>query len=206
MYQTNYDELYSEIFKMFDRGLAVGAGRNINTLIRVLTRFQLWLDNNFESIHSSWIIDEAVGEQLDEIGDDIHQPRYGANDDTYRFILKTKLLAAHSGGTINDIINIVCNALQIDPKSSGLKVHTDYHWDGTKMVGNPQVVDIDNLPTSLILSSQSLIILMDRLSSATLNGVTINTIAFMNNSKLIEYVGVGTQSIMVKEVNVKGGN
>nr|DAO20198.1 MAG TPA: Protein of unknown function (DUF2612) [Caudoviricetes sp.] len=206
MYQTNYDELYSEIFKMFDRGLAVGAGSNINTLILVLTRFQLWLDNNFESIHSSWIIDEAVGEQLDEIGDDIHQPRYGANDDTYRFILKTKLLAAHSGGTINDIINIVCNALQIDPKSSGLKVHTDYHWDGTKMVGNPQVVDIDNLPTSLISSSQSLIILMDRLSSATLNGVTINTIAFMNDSKLIEYVGVGTQSIMVKEVNVKGGN
>ena len=205
MYQTNYDELYSEIFKMFDRGLAVGAGSNINTLIRVLTRFQLWLDNNFESIHSSWIIDEAVGEQLDEIGDDIHQPRYGANDDTYRFILKTKLLAAHSGGTINDIINIVCNALQIDPESSGLKVHTDYHWDGTKMVGNPQVVDIGNLPTSLILSSQSLIILMDRLSSATLNGVTINTIAFMNDSKLIEYVGVGTQAIMVKEVNVKGG-
>lgn len=206
MYQTNYDEVYAEIFKMFDRGFAVGAGSNINTLIRVLTRFQLWLDNNFESIHSSWIIDEAVGEQLDEIGDDIHQPRYGASDDTYRFILKTKILASHSGGTINDIINIICNALQISPVNSGVKAHTDYHWDGTKMVGNPQVVDIDNLPTSLISSSQSLIILMDRLSSATLNGVTINTIAFMNNSKLIEYVGVGTQSIMVKEVNVKGGN
>ncbi|MDV3519202.1 hypothetical protein, partial [Lentilactobacillus otakiensis] len=182
MYQTKYKDVYPEIFKMFDRGFAVGAGSNINTLIRILTRFQLWLDNNFESIHSSWIIDEAVGEQLDEIGDDIHQPRYGANDDTYRFILKTKILAAHSGGTINDIINIVCNALQIDPKSSGLKAHTDYHWDGTKMVGNPQVVDIDQLPTSLITSNQTLLVLMDRLSSATLNGVTINTIAFMNDS------------------------
>ena len=206
MYQTKYKDVYPEIFKMFDRGFAVGAGSNINTLIRVLTRFQLWLDNNFESIHSSWIIDEAVGEQLDEIGDDIHQPRYGANDDTYRFILKTKILASHSGRTINDIINIICNALQISPINSGVKVHTDYHWNGAKMVGNPQVVDIDNLPTSLISSSQSLIILMDRLSSATLNGVMINAIAFMNNSKLIEYVGVGTQSIMVKEVNVKGGN
>ena len=206
MYQTNYDEVYAETFKMFDRGFAVGAGSNINTLIRVLTRFQLWLDNNFESIHSSWIIDEAVGEQLDEIGDDIHQPRYGANDDTYRFILKTKLLAAHSGGTINDIINIVCNALQIDPKTSVLKVHTDYHWDGTKMVGNPQVVDIDQLPTSMITSNQTLLVLMDRLSSATLNGVEINTVSFMNTMNMSEYVGVGTQSIMVKEVNVKGGN
>ena len=206
MYQTKYKDVYPEIFKMFDRGFAVGAGSNINTLIRVLTRFQLWLDNNVESIHSSWIIDEAVGEQLDEIGDDIHQPRYGANDDTYRFILKTKLLAAHSGGTINDIINIVCNALQIDPKTSVLKVHTDYHWDGTKMVGNPQVVDIDQLPTSMITSNQTLLVLMDRLSSATLNGVEINTVSFMNTMNMSEYVGVGTQSIMVKEVNVKGGN
>ncbi|WP_251908450.1 DUF2612 domain-containing protein [Lentilactobacillus kefiri] len=206
MYQTNYDELYSEIFKMFDRGLAVGAGSNINTLIRVLTRFQLWLDNNFESIHSSWIIDEAVGEQLDEIGDDIHQPRYGANDDTYRFILKTKILAAHSGGTINDIIKIVCNALQINPKSSGLKVHTDYHWDGAKMVGNPQVVDIEQLPTSLITSNQTLLVLMDRLSSATLNGVEINTVAFMNTMNMNEYVGVGVQSNIVKTINITGGN
>lgn len=206
MYRTNYDELYSEIFKMFDRGLAVGSGSNINTLIRVLTRFQLWLDNNFESIHSSWIIDEAVGEQLDEIGDDIHQPRYGANDDTYRFILKTKLLAAHSGGTINDIINIVCNALQIDPKSSGLKVYTDYHWDGAKMAGNPQVVDIDQLPTSMVTSNQTLLVLMDRLSSATLNGVEINTVAFMNTMNMNEYVGVGVQSITVKTINITGGN
>ncbi len=205
MYQTNYDEVYAEIFKMFDRGFAVGAGSNINTLIRVLTRFQLWLDNNFESIHSSWIIDEAVGEQLDEIGDYIHQPRYGANDDTYRFILKTKILAAHSGGTINDIINIVCNALQIDPKSSGLKVHTDYHWDGAKMVGNPQVVDIDQLPTSIITSNQTLLVLMDRLSSATLNGVEINTVAFMNTMNMNEYVGVGVQSIKVRTIQVEGG-
>lgn len=205
MYQTNYDEVYAEIFKMFDRGFAVGAGSNINTLIRVLTRFQLWLDNNFESIHSSWIIDEAVGEQLDEIGDDIHQPRYGANDDTYRFILKTKLLAAHSGGTINDIINIVCNALQIDPKTYVLKVHTDYHWDGTKMVGNPQVVDVDQLPTSMIASNRTLLVLMDRLSSATLNGVEINTVSFMNTMNMSEYVGVGVQSIAVKTIKVEGG-
>lgn len=205
MYQTKYKDVYPEIFKMFDRGFAVGAGSNINTLIRVLTRFQLWLDNNFESIHSSWIIDEAVGEQLDEIGDDIHQPRYGANDETYRFILKTKLLAAHSGGTINDIINIVCNALQIDPKTSVLKVHTDYHWDGTKMVGNPQVVDIDQLPTSLITSNQTLLVLMDRLSSATLNGVEINTVAFMNTMNMNEYVGIGVQSIAVKTIKVEGG-
>lgn len=205
MYQTKYEDVYPEIFKMFDRGFAVGTGNNVNTLIRVLTRFQLWLDNNFESIHSSWIIDEAVGEQLDEIGDDIHQPRYGANDDTYRFILKTKLLAAHSGGTINDIINIVCNALQIDPKTSGLKVHTDYHWDGTKMVGNPQVVDIDQLPTSMITSNQTLLVLMDRLSSATLNGVEINTVSFMNTMNMSEYVGIGVQSIAVKTIQVEGG-
>lgn len=205
MYQTKYKDVYPEIFKMFDRGFAVGAGSNINTLIRVLTRFQLWLDNNFESIHSSWIIDEAVGEQLDEIGDDIHQPRYGANDETYRFILKTKLLAAHSGGTINDIINIVCNALQIDPKTSVLKVHTDYHWDGTKMVGNPQVVDVDQLPTSMIASNRTLLVLMDRLSSATLNGVEINTVSFMNTMNMSEYVGVGVQSIAVKTIKVEGG-
>ena len=205
MYQTKYKDVYPEIFKMFDRGFAVGAGSNINTLIRVLTRFQLWLDNNFESIHSSWIIDEAVGEQLDEIGDDIHQPRYGANDDTYRFILKTKLLAAHSGGTINDIINIVCNALQIDPKTYVLKVHTDYHWDGTKMVGNPQVVDVDQLPTSMIASNRTLLVLMDRLSSATLNGVEINTVSFMNTMNMSEYVGVGVQSIAVKTIKVEGG-
>ncbi|EEI25666.1 hypothetical protein [Lentilactobacillus hilgardii] len=205
MYQTNYDEVYAEIFKIFDRGFAVGTGSNVNTLIRVLADFQLWLDNGFESIHSSWIIDEAVGEQLDEIGDDIHQPRYGTSDETYRFILKTKLLAAHSGGTINDIINIVCNALQIDPKTSGLKVHTDYHWDGTKMVGNPQVVDIDQLPTSLISSHQTLLVLMDRLSSATLNGVEINTVAFMNTMNMNEYVGIGVQSITVENIQVEGG-
>lgn len=206
MYNTTYNDLYPEIFKMFDRGMAVGEGTNVNTVIRVLTDFQLWLDNGFESIHSAWVIDEAVGEQLDEIGDDIHQPRYGATDDAYRFILKTKILAAHSGGTINDIINIVCNALSIDPQTSGVKVKNDYYWDGSKMVGEPQVVDIDQLPTELITSNQSLKVLMDRLSSATLNGVTVKSVAFMDTADLPEYIGVGVQSNLVKTINITGGN
>ena len=52
------------------------------------------------------------------------------------------------------------------------------HWDGSKMVGNPYVVELSDLPMSIITSSAQLATLMDRINSATVAGVIIKAVNF----------------------------
>lgn len=50
-----------------------------------------WVDN--------WDIDNAVGEQLDRLGDLVVQPRNGQSDSVYRVFIKVKALINFSEGT-----------------------------------------------------------------------------------------------------------
>lgn len=62
--------------------------------------------------------DLAEGLALDDIGDDLSEPRLGNSDDIYRFLLKTKIIASASSGTIPDLIQVVKGSL---PNSPNLK-------------------------------------------------------------------------------------
>ncbi|KAL3947436.1 hypothetical protein [Lentilactobacillus hilgardii] len=206
MDKKTVDELYQKIRIYLDTGYNWNDGSEMINLSNILADFFLLIDGNTDAIYDAKIIDEAVGLELDNIGDQINQPRYGATDDNYRFILKSKIVAGHSSGTINDIINTIANSLGISSTGNGIIVKNDYGWDGTKMSGEPQVIDVTGLPTQLISGSSSLQTMMDRLQSATMAGIVIKSINFVNGTTMNEYDGIGIFKSKSQTITVLGGN
>jgi len=76
---------------------------------------------NFENV--AWQVfaernvDNAVGVQLDQIGEKVGQPRLGYLDDAYRRLIRARISANKSNGTVNDLIRI-SNLVIDDPAAS----------------------------------------------------------------------------------------
>ena len=206
MDKTTSDEVLSKIHLLGDMGLNWNSDSNNLKFAKAMVDILMKNFDNCDEIYNSRSIDDSVGLELDNIGDDLGQPRYGRSDDDYKFVLKTKIMASHSGGTTNDIINIIADALEVDPKTSDIKVKDSYHWNGTEMVGNPYVVNLSDLPVSIITSSAQLATLMDRISSATVAGVIIKAVNFITSSTMIEYAGQSVWHSITKSINVSGGS
>lgn len=206
MNKTTSDQVLSKIHLLGDMGLNWSSDSNNLKFAKAMVDILMKNFDNCDEIYNSRSIDDSVGLELDNIGDDLGQPRYGRSDGDYKFVLKTKIMASHSGGTTNDIINIISNALEVDPKTSNLQVKDSYHWNGKEMVGNPYVVNIPAMPISIITSSAQLATLMDRISSATVAGVIINAVNFINSATVNEYVGQSVWHSITKSINISGGN
>ena len=202
---TEFDEVYNRVRTYFNNGFNFNDGNEMVNFAKILANVMLLVDDNYDTIAVSHIIDEAVGVQLDNIGDDIRQPRYGNTDEDYRFLLKTKIIAANSSGTIEDIIGIICNSMGITPATSGVEVTNDYQWNGSTMTGEPQVINVNSLPTSLVTSSASLKVLLDRIGTATIADVIIKSVYFINGSTSNLYLGVSTYVTKTQTINVNGG-
>lgn len=68
------------------------------------------LEKGFTSINDSRNIDKAQGETLDKLGANVGQFRFGEDDDLYRLLIKTRIIANLSIGdipTINKIMSIL---------------------------------------------------------------------------------------------------
>lgn len=68
------------------------------------------IEKGFASINDSRNIDKAQGETLDKLGANVGQFRYGEDDDLYRLLIKTRIIANLSIGdipTINKIMSIL---------------------------------------------------------------------------------------------------
>lgn len=206
MDKTTSDEVLSKIHLLGDMGLNWNSDSNNLKFAKAMVDILMKNFDNCDEIYNSRSIDDSVGLELDNIGDDLGQPRYGRLDDDYKFVLKTKIIASHSSGTTNDIVNIIANALEVDPKTSNIQVKDSYHWNGSKMVGNPYVVELSDLPMSIITSSAQLATLMDRINSATVAGVIIKAVNFINSSTMFEYAGQSVWHSITKSINVSGGN
>lgn len=206
MDKTTSDEVLSKIHLLGDMGLNWNSDSNNLKFAKSMVDILMKNFDNCDEIYNSRSIDDSVGLELDNIGDDLGQPRYGRSDDDYKFVLKTKIIASHSSGTTNDIINIIADALEVDPKTNNIQVKDSYHWDGTEMVGDPYVVELSDLPMSIITSSAQLATLMDRIDSAAVAGVIIKAVNFINSSTMIEYAGQSVWHSITKLISVSGGN
>ena len=206
MDKTTSDEVLSKIHLLGDMGLNWNSDSNNLKFAKAMVDVLMKSFDNCDEIYNSRSIDDSVGLELDNIGDDLGQPRYGRLDDDYKFVLKTKIIASHSSGTTNDIVNIIADALEVDPKTSDIKVKDSYHWNGTEMVGDPYVVNLSDLPVSIITSSAQLATLMDRINSATVAGVIIKAVNFITSSTMIEYAGQSVWHSITKSINVSGGS
>lgn len=65
------------------------------------------LEDNAYLICTAFDVDTAVGEQLDFLGKIVGQARGGFDDDTYRLLIKTRILTNKSRGTGPDFINVL---------------------------------------------------------------------------------------------------
>jgi len=200
------ESLYRRLFELTDVGWNYNSDSNMSKWLSFLTTFFLRMRGNLDEIYKAKQIDDAQGEELDNIGDEIQQPRYGVDDEEYKFILKTQIIVSRSTGTVNDIISIVANSLEIDPKTSGLVVKNDYAYDGTKMTGEPLVVDVTGLPTNYLDNNNQLKVLMRRMGSATAAGVIIKATEFINSAMVNEYSGITVFSQREEYIQVNGGD
>jgi len=200
------ESLYRRLFELTDVGWNYNSDSNMSKWLSFLATFFLRMRGNLDEIYKAKQIDDAQGEELDNIGDEIQQPRYGVDDEEYKFILKTQIIVSRSTGTVNDIINIVANSFEIDPKTSGLVVKNDYAYDGTKMTGEPLVVDVTGLPTNYLDNNNQLKVLMSRMGSATAAGVVIKATEFINSAMVNEYSGITVFSQREEYIQVNGGD
>lgn len=86
------------------------------------------LEKGFASINDSRNIDKAQGETLDKLGANVGQFRFGEDDDLYRLLIRTRIIANLSIGdipTINKIMSILVKDVFL-----GLKeVYLIDEWD-----------------------------------------------------------------------------
>lgn len=66
-------------------------------------------------------IDDAEGDGLDLIGQNVNQPRGIATDEVYRILLKSKIARNLSDGTIDMIIQVLAILLSVDHKMIKIK-------------------------------------------------------------------------------------
>lgn len=65
-------------------------------------------------------IDTAIGQQLDDIGKIVGQPRNGLNDDDYRRHIRAKISVSQSNGRVLDVINV--SRLIIDEALTAIEI------------------------------------------------------------------------------------
>lgn len=84
------------------------------------------IDTTINSIRDSRDIDKATGITLDLIGGNVGQYRQGEDDDLYRLLIKTRIIANLSNGDIPTINNVLSAVL----KEVFIGVQEAWHGDG----------------------------------------------------------------------------
>lgn len=113
---------------------------NIGKLFAIVSAQVDDLENTHDTIEKWHAIDNAQGVTLDEIGDDINQPRGQATDEIYRIMLKAKMVRGDSDGTYNKIIDSLAKTLNCP--HSDITVRSSIE-DGE---GEPMAIIVDKAP------------------------------------------------------------
>src|ERR1700744_3954810 len=79
---------------------------NVELLIQALVGPAQDVENMLQQLLLDRTIDNAVGVQLDQIGDIVGQLRLGLDDDTYRQYLRARVAANRSEGHFEDLISV----------------------------------------------------------------------------------------------------
>lgn len=143
-------------------------------------------------------IDNAEGTDLDMIGEDRDVYRNGADDDFYRFEIKTKQLQRVTDGTYNSLIKLVCDSL--DAKYSEVNVTPMY-----EVTGEPDAVEITNIPGHYIDDERKEQLLFDRLQGALDAGIRLANVEFIKEFSLQHTIGLCAQDYELDVAVMRGG-
>ncbi|MCR8636192.1 hypothetical protein [Paenibacillus radicis (ex Xue et al. 2023)] len=110
----------------------------LNDLDQTLETMQLWRD-----------IDLARGSTLDNIGQNVAQPRGMASDEVYRVLIKSKIARNLSRGDINTLIRVI--AISVNANYSEIEIREKYTDPSDP---EPAAISLVRLPFSRISDSE----------------------------------------------------
>ena len=135
--------VYDKLIQRLTNNYAKDPNSNIGKILQLLAYPLQEHQDTRDKIEEYRDIDLAEGVTLDRIGGNVQQPRGQANDAIYRIMLKAKIKANLSDGTINTVIDYISFILQIDP--SEVEVHETWE-DNVGKYANLHI----NVPTKPI--------------------------------------------------------
>jgi hypothetical protein len=152
----------------------------------LLNQMQVWRD-----------INKAEGEALDRIGADYEVYRNGSDDDFYRFMIRTKQLQRLTDGTYDSIIKLVGDSLEAN--YGDFNVRPMY-----ESTGEPDAVEITNIPGHYINDERKEQLLFDRLQNSLVAGVRLANVEFIKEFNLPFYFGSAVQENLHDTVKMNG--
>lgn len=178
-----------------DEVLAVPTNR-INTapgspterMMRVFDKFLYDDIQDTENMKKAIALDNMVGGQLDDYGDDWGLLRLGEPDDIYRFLLKLRTITRTSQGTFNELIRIISATFNIDEHDFQVKNDYVIQPDGST-TGKPFHVSVYNLPLDEIEHPEIIQSFITELQQALVLGVTLSNVSFVTSPSTNVYVG-----------------
>lgn len=126
-------------------------------------------------------IQDAKGTTLDLFGQDLSTSRPTQKDDSYRFLLRLKVLLSRAQGTLPSITHITSTALGT---TQGTKI-----WN----TDTPRHIGIQ-LPWDYVNDNYIQRFLLANLKHMVPLGYWVNAVHFKSTTDLPLYIGVGTQS------------
>lgn len=144
-------------------------------------------------------LNNAVGGQLDDIGDDFDLPRLGKSDELYRFLLKMKSVNRSSKSTFNDLIRLIAATFDID--KTDVQVRNDYQIkDNGSTQGNPFHVSVEDLPLDNIEHPEIVYLFINEIQNALALGITLSRVTFQTNLPTEIYVATALTTMNVVEL------
>lgn len=136
-------------------------------------------------------IDKAEGKALDKIGENFDEYRGEADDQFFRFMIKSKILASRSKGTANDIINVIKQSLNVDINKINVIQNRNYDDASKTFKGLPYTISVEKLPLSFTTNDFQKRLLIKRIEESSAEGIKLNNISFLDFGNANIYVPNG---------------
>lgn len=95
---------------------------NMDAMTKIMAKMNQEVYDVFLQLAEGFLLDNAIGSQLDIIGSILGTPRINSDDDAYRTVLKIRGYRTRTHGTRSEIIDISSRFTGVDP--SGIDTYT----------------------------------------------------------------------------------
>lgn len=184
---TTFDEFHRDSISQFTGMQKTTKGSNFDNLVKFLDMVSFTTRQNHDEMWRAKDIDYMHGLELDDKGDEFGLERGSMDDDVYRFLLKSRMLARNSRGTLNDLLNITAHLLGCDTKD--IYMTTDRQWVNGQLQGEPDTVKVVDIPYDKVTNMFVLDRLTDELQRSANAGTKIKFVNFSVPLSVMAYVG-----------------
>lgn len=156
----------------------------------------------FNQIEKMRSLDDAKGKVLDQIGDNYNQPRGEADDEFYRIMIRSKMALNSGRTTVNGLIDIISQSLNVKPDGITITPLRNYSYKGVD-VGEPLAITIKNIPLQWIDQDWEQNYIIDRIRDGVAAGIRVDEISFIDQSDSVLSIRGISSSTLIYQVHEK---